>query len=53
MSSYKNKSIRELKKELKGWKAKKADTIEIKFVANLIRKKFSEDRRDTFRQRLP
>ena len=35
VSSYKNKSIRELKKELKGLKAKKEDAIEIKFVANL------------------
>ena len=38
-SSYRNKSIRELKKELKGLKAKKADTIEIQFVVNLLRKR--------------
>ena len=52
VSSYKSNSIRELKKELKELKVKKVDTVEIKFVANLIRKKLQKDRRDTFRYRL-
>ena len=42
MCSYKAKSIRELKKELKVLKARKADTVEIKFVANILRKKLQK-----------
>ena len=42
MISYKDKSIRKLKKEVKNLKAMKADTIEIKFVANLLRKKLQK-----------
>ena len=42
MCSYKAKSIRELKKELKVLKARKADTVEIKFVTNILRKKLQK-----------
>ena len=35
MSSYKTRSISDLKKEIKVLKSRKADTVEIRFVANL------------------
>ena len=39
MDNYKDKSIKELKTELNTLKSKHADTVEIKFVANVLRKK--------------
>ena len=38
MSSYKAKSIRELRNKLKFLKARKANTVDIKFVPTLLRK---------------
>ena len=42
MSSYKTKLNRDLKKELKVLKARKMDTVEFKFVANLLGKKLQK-----------
>ena len=42
MSSYKARSIQRTEKRIEGLKARKADTVEIKFVANLLRKKLQK-----------
>ena len=42
MDSYKDKSVKELKADLKTLKSTNADTVEIKFVANLLRRKLQK-----------
>ena len=42
MVSYKDKSVKELKADLKTLKSTNADTVEIKFVANLLRTKLQK-----------